>query len=63
MIIFLARDRVGIKPIYYLQIDNKFIFSSEIKSILKYGKYERSINQDAIVSYLQFRYTISNNTL
>ena len=61
--IFLARDRVGIKPIYYLQIDNKFIFSSEIKSILKYGKYERSINQDAIGSYLQFRYTISNNTL
>lgn len=35
-LIFIARDRLGIKPLYYFQNDQKFIFGSEIKAILEY---------------------------
>src|SRR3989339_1534797 len=34
--LFLARDRMGVKPLYYYWDNNKFIFSSEIKAILEY---------------------------
>ena len=59
--IILARDRLGIKPLYYYFKDNQFIFSSEIKSILKLKKkYE--LNLSAVSSYLSFRYPIGEKT-
>jgi len=58
---YIVRDRLGIKPLYYYKDDNKFIFSSEIKSILALsGKQE--FNRDAVSSYLAFRYPILNDT-
>src|SRR3989338_3598724 len=54
-ILFLARDRVGEKPLYYYFEDGKFIFSSEIKAILEHP-IERSINLSALNNYLTFRY-------
>ncbi len=52
---FLARDRVGVKPLYYYWDNNKFIFSSEIKSILEHN-VERKINKDALNIYFRTLY-------
>src|SRR3989344_6504940 len=53
-IIFVARDRLGVKPLYYYCKDSKFIFSSEIKAILQHGM-PRIINPSALHDYLSFR--------
>ena len=55
--LFAARDRFGVKPFYYYQSDNEFIFASEIPSILAvYGKKNRA-NEDAVFDYLAFNRT------
>jgi asparagine synthase (glutamine-hydrolysing) len=59
---FIVRDRLGIKPLYYFSNDEKFIFSSEIKSILELENIERKLNINAVSSYLSFRYPILNDT-
>ena len=60
---YIVRDRLGIKPLYYFKNDEKLIFSSEIKSILKLeSDINREINMDAISSYFSFRYPILNDT-
>jgi len=53
--LFLARDRVGVKPLYYYFKDNKFIFSSEIKAILEHN-IKREINLDALNHYFRLMY-------
>ena len=42
--IYLIRDRVGIKPLYYSYFKGSLIFSSEIKGIIKYPEFEKSVN-------------------
>ena len=54
--LFVARDRIGIKPLYYYSDDNEFIFSSEIKGIIKNNKIERRINPTALKYYFIYRY-------
>lgn len=49
--LFIARDRAGIKPLYYYYKDNAFIFGSEIKTILKNPKVSRVIDQDSLKLY------------
>ena len=53
--VFLARDRLGIKPLYYSIVDGILIFGSEMKVILKHPKFVKSANLSAISSYLTFR--------
>ena len=52
--IFIARDRLGVKPLYYKN-NGMFVFSSEIKSILKMFKNVSSIDLNSVSSYLSFR--------
>ncbi len=47
-LVFIARDRLGIKPLYYYQDSSKFLFGSDIKSILSSGVVEAEINWDAL---------------
>ncbi|NQT21929.1 MAG: asparagine synthase (glutamine-hydrolyzing) [Candidatus Omnitrophica bacterium] len=54
--VFLVRDRLGIKPLYYSFINGLVLFASEMKSILNYPHFPRSANLSAISSYLTFRY-------
>jgi asparagine synthase (glutamine-hydrolysing) len=51
-ILFMARDRMGIKPFYYYHDQGLFIFSSEIRSILQTGLVNKKINLDALYQYL-----------
>jgi asparagine synthase (glutamine-hydrolysing) len=50
-IIFCSRDRFGIKPFYYTEIDNKFIFGSEIKQLLEFYT-DRYVNKKILLDYL-----------
>jgi len=61
--LFLARDRLGIKPLYYLQNDDEFIFASETKAILKGLDKKPELNIQLIDSYMSFGYVPGENTL
>ena len=50
----LARDRVGIKPIYYTNAGGNFIFASEIKAILGHPSVHREMDEGALDQYLTF---------
>ncbi|VTX99053.1 asparagine synthase (glutamine-hydrolyzing) [Campylobacter concisus] len=61
--IILARDRYGIKPLYYhLTKNNTLIFASEIKSILEYKDYESKIDKEALLEYFTFQNIFTNKT-
>ncbi|MPR32128.1 asparagine synthase (glutamine-hydrolyzing) [Salmonirosea aquatica] len=50
--LFIARDRLGVKPLYYYMQDDLFVFSSEVRSILRTGLVSKKVCTNAIVSYL-----------
>jgi asparagine synthase (glutamine-hydrolysing) len=52
--LFAARDRFGIKPLYYLHNENEFVFSSEIKAIKKYKDGKLNIDYEGIDSFLRW---------
>lgn len=54
--LFCARDRFGIKPLYYFFDGKKFILSSEIKAILQYPDLKTTPNHDRIYDYLAYGY-------
>lgn len=58
-----ARDRLGIKPLYYLLTDQTFVFASEIKSILEFPGVRRELNRVALPEYLAFGYLTGQDTL
>lgn len=51
--LLLARDRLGIKPLYFSRQDGRLIFASELKCLLASGLIERRMNLDAVKVYLQ----------
>lgn len=61
--VFLCRDRFGIKPLFFYQDSDYFIFSSEIKGILSSNLIERKINKNAISEFLFYGNTLGQNTL
>ena len=54
--LFLARDQLGIKPLYYYHSNNKFIFSSEIKAILTHRDIEKVLDKKALNIYFRLLY-------
>jgi asparagine synthase (glutamine-hydrolysing) len=60
--LFIARDRIGIKPLYYSYSNHKFIFASEIKAILEHP-IERKVNCDALSDFITFSYIPYPRTL
>jgi asparagine synthase (glutamine-hydrolysing) len=53
-ILLLARDPLGIKPLYYTQTSEGFAFASEIRALLASGVLPKRLSQDAVTSYLLF---------
>lgn len=61
--LFLARDRVGIKPLYYTLLEGKLLFASEIKALLECPDVPRRINPVALDQHLAVQYAISPATI
>ena len=61
--LLLVRDRVGIKPVYYYQGKDFFIFASEIKSILQHPRVPREVDREALDMYLALRYIPGPRTI
>jgi len=61
--LLLARDRLGIKPLYYALYNEKLIFASEIKSILQYKEFKKEIDYTALNNFFTFRYVPGEKTI
>jgi len=61
--LFLARDRVGKKPLYYYRDSKCFVFASEIKAILAHPQVPRRMNRRALPLYLAYGYVPAPHTI
>jgi len=61
--LFLARDRYGIKPLYYTFVDSTLIIASEQKAILQHPSVKREIDLEGLVEYFTFQNIFTNKTL
>ncbi|MGD8758753.1 MAG: asparagine synthase (glutamine-hydrolyzing) [Anaerolineales bacterium] len=61
--LFLARDRYGIKPLYYVHTDDLFIFASEIKSLIQHPAVDVRVDPQALLEYFTFQNIFTDRTL
>ncbi len=61
--LLLARDRYGIKPLYYAQQGSSFAFGSEQKAILAQPQFRRNLNKPALLEYFTFQNIFTDQTL
>lgn len=61
--LFLARDRMGVKPLYYSSSDEAFSFASEMKALFASGLVAPACREDAAAEYLLFRQVAGPETL
>ncbi len=53
--LFIARDRLGVKPLYYYHDQEQFIFASEVRAILTIGKINRRADHTALREYFSYQ--------
>jgi len=61
--LFLVRDRLGIRPLYYHYNEDGLIFASEPKALFESGYVEKKINNNSLASFLRFRYVPGPNSI
>jgi asparagine synthase (glutamine-hydrolysing) len=61
--LFLARDRYGIKPLYYTIRENQFVFGSEVKAILAHPAITARLDKRALLEYFTFQNIFTDGTL
>lgn len=61
--LFLARDHLGIKPLYYHHANGRFVFGSEIKAILASGAYSPDLNWQSLYDYFTYLYVPCPHTI
>jgi len=61
--LFLARDRYGIKPLYYTLQNKSLFFASESKAFLTQPEFEKKVNLEALFEYFTFQNIFTDNTL
>ncbi len=59
----LARDRFGVKPLYYTQVGSTFLFASEIKGLLAHGALSATMDVAGLTEYLNFQNFFTDRTL
>lgn len=61
--LLIARDRLGIKPLYYSVLSKSLVFASEIKALLVHPEVARAVNESKVNEYMAFRSIAGNETL
>lgn len=61
--LFVARDRMGIKPLYYYEKNDLFVFSSEIKGILASNLINATLDKESLVDYLRYQTVHAPDTI
>ena len=61
--LLIARDRLGIKPLYYSQVGQTLVFSSEIKAMLQHPSVERRVDLLGLSDYLSLKYVPAPRTM
>ncbi len=61
--LLLARDRYGIKPLYFTSLGGELLFASEIKSFLAHPDFQVALDEEGLVEYFTFQNFFSNRTL
>lgn len=61
--LLLARDRVGVKPLYYAQLPGGLLFASEIKALLAHPALSPELDEEALYHYLTFAFAPAPMTL
>jgi asparagine synthase (glutamine-hydrolysing) len=61
--LFLARDRYGIKPLYYADLDEAFLFGSEVKSLLQHPGLDARVSPPHLLEYFTFQNVFTDGTL
>jgi asparagine synthase (glutamine-hydrolysing) len=61
--LLIARDRIGEKPVFYFADEQKFLFSSEIRSLLESGMVPKKLNNLIIPEYLMYQAPMGTNSM
>jgi asparagine synthase (glutamine-hydrolysing) len=62
-VLYLVRDRIGEKPLYYGYQNDQLVFSSELNAIERHSKFEKVLNREAAVGYLLRGYIPANTSI
>jgi asparagine synthase (glutamine-hydrolysing) len=62
-VIYLLRDRAGVKPLYYFHKNDCLLFASELKSIYSYPVFEKNINEEAVSLFFKYAYIRAPHTI
>jgi asparagine synthase (glutamine-hydrolysing) len=62
-VLTLARDRYGVKPLYYTLAGNTLLFGSEIKALLAHGAYRTALDKEGMLEYFTFQNFFTDRTL
>lgn len=60
---FVVRDRIGVKPLYYIDYNGRLAFSSELRSVAASGLVRGTLDQTALRGYLTYQFTPADRTL
>ncbi|MDX1760961.1 MAG: asparagine synthase (glutamine-hydrolyzing) [Christiangramia sp.] len=61
--LFIARDRLGIKPLYFYRNNEVLVFSSEIRALISSGKFPAKLSKEGLVDYLKYQTVHAPNTI
>ena len=61
--LFIARDRLGIKPLYYFFNGHTLLFGSELKALMAFSRFPRDVDPDAFQLYLHYQYVPAPRTI
>lgn len=61
--LFIARDRLGIKPLYFAEVGGQLIFASEIKAILEHPEYQPALDHRSLSQYLSLKFVPAPRTM
>lgn len=61
--LFLARDRLGIKPLYYHHVPGTFLFASELKAMMAFSVFRKEVDPEALPLFLHYQYVPAPRTI